>query len=323
MSKALRGDPNISAATRKKVIQQAAKIGYAPDPMLAALAAYRTSQRLPKFHAVLGWIHPHTEEEQRTLLRIASYPDYLVGAEARAAQLGYRVEQFWLADNQTERLARILLARGIHGVVIAPSAHERCELRNFPLMEFSAVSIGYTLRWPQLNMVTNDHFRTFIDAFHKLEGAGYRRIGCYLDARDNRRMEDRAISAWLGFSAGRDMPLLLYERADKETFLAWFNNNHLDAVIVGDLRTLRWLRDSGVQLPQRVGLAHYALPFNEKVVAGMYHNCQRSAEAAIDLLVSMLQRGERGIPAYPFRIMIDSVWFANGTVLKDAEKQTP
>jgi LacI family transcriptional regulator len=315
VSKALRGHAHISAATRAKVIRQAAKAGYVPDPMLTALAAYRTALRPAKFHAVLAWIHPHTTEQQRSLLKIGGYSDYFIGAEARAAQLGYRVEQFWLGDYPSDRLAEILCARGIEGIVIAPCAHDQCELQNFPFIRFSAVAIGYTLRWPRLNMVTNDHFRTFVDAVQRVEEAGYRRVGCYLHARDNRRMDERARSAWLAFSAGRDLPLLVYERSDKETFLAWFKENHLDAAIVGDRRTLKWLREAGARLPESVGLAHYALQSGEKALAGMYHNCQRTGEAAIDLLVSMLHRCERGLPEYPLRIMIDSSWSGNQTVL--------
>src|ERR1017187_4515828 len=88
VSKALRGHPHISASTRELVTRQAAKVGYVPDPMLSALAAYRTALRPAKFHSVLGWIHPHSKAEQESLLRFAGYTDYLAGAEARATQIG-------------------------------------------------------------------------------------------------------------------------------------------------------------------------------------------------------------------------------------------
>jgi DNA-binding LacI/PurR family transcriptional regulator len=316
VSKALSNHPHIAAETRKRVIRQAADAGYVPDPMLHALAAYRTALRPAKFHSVLAWIHPHAAAEQQSLLRFPGYPDYLSGAEARATKLGYRIEQFWLGDIRSERLAGILRARGIEGVVIAPCARERCELRDFSWQPFSAVTIGYTLRWPQLNMVTNDHFRTFLEIVQRLKEAGYRRIGFYLDACDNRRMEERARSAWLTFSGGVKLPLLVYEHANREEFLRWFKKNKCDAVIVGDRRAFQWLRESGAKLPDQVGVAQYALQSNEKVLAGTYHSCLQSGEAAVDLLVTMVQRRERGIPKLPLRIMLDGRWSANQTVVE-------
>jgi len=314
VSKALRGHPHIDPATRERVVREAERVGYVPDPLLSALAAYRTSLRPAKFQAVLAWVHPHPAKEQNELFKIPSYSDYVIGAETRAAQLGYRLEQFWMGDYPAGRFVQILHARGIEGIVIAPYAHERCELRNFPMDRFSAAAIGYTLRWPRINMVTNDHFRTFLDMLRKLDEAGYRRIGFYLDAHHNSRMDERSRSAWLTFSIGRDLPLFIYERFEKEPFLAWFKENQLDAVVVGDRRAHKWLKDSGTRSPEQVGVAHYSLPASEKILSGMYHNCKKSGEAAIDLVASMLQRCERGIPENPYRVMIDSCWLANQTV---------
>jgi hypothetical protein len=128
-------------------------------------------------------------------------------------------------------------------------------------------------------------------------------------------MEERARSAWLAFSGGLNLPLLVYECAGRREFLAWFKKHGCDAVIVGDRRALAWLQDLGAHMPEQVGVAQYALPPNEKVLAGMHHNCLRSGEAAIDLLVGMVQRRERGVPHLPLRIMIDSRWSVNQTVL--------
>ena len=71
-----------------------------------------------------------------------------------------------------------------------------------------------------------------------------------------------------------------------------------------------------MHVPERVGVAHYALQPHERVLAGMCHNCLNSGGAAVDLLVSMMQRAERGVPDVPLRIMIDSRWLTNQTVLK-------
>ena len=56
VSMALRNHPNIPPATRDRILKIAATLGYSPDPMLSALAAYRSRQRGPTFHGTLAWL---------------------------------------------------------------------------------------------------------------------------------------------------------------------------------------------------------------------------------------------------------------------------
>ncbi|HRE80630.1 MAG TPA: helix-turn-helix domain-containing protein, partial [Opitutaceae bacterium] len=56
VSMAFRNHPNIPAATRQRILQIAERMGYVPDPMLAALAAYRTRIRPSGYHGVIAWV---------------------------------------------------------------------------------------------------------------------------------------------------------------------------------------------------------------------------------------------------------------------------
>ena len=56
VSLALKHHPKIPAGTRERILGIAAKLGYAPDPMLSALSAYRSSQREKVFQGTLAWL---------------------------------------------------------------------------------------------------------------------------------------------------------------------------------------------------------------------------------------------------------------------------
>ena len=102
----------------------AVKLGYAPDPMLSALSAYRKSQRPAAFHANIGWINNHARPED---LYASDFLRYYQGAGERAKQLGYALEEIRLADISfnMKRLGRILDATGVKGLLLAPAAWPR------------------------------------------------------------------------------------------------------------------------------------------------------------------------------------------------------
>jgi len=56
VSMALRADKSIPEKTRNKILRISAKLGYRPDPMLLALAVYRSSSRPATFEGTLAWL---------------------------------------------------------------------------------------------------------------------------------------------------------------------------------------------------------------------------------------------------------------------------
>lgn len=128
VSLALRNHPRIAAETRERVQRAAAELGYRPDPMLAALNAYRVMKQPPRQSGVLAWL---TNYPTRDFWRDVSCECiYHQGAQRRAEARGYRLEH----------LAVDLLADMIHrnekGVLVLPqqllidgSWHEGSTLR--------------------------------------------------------------------------------------------------------------------------------------------------------------------------------------------------
>src|SRR5438128_7703876 len=56
VSLALSDSPRIPAKTKARIKRIAQELGYAPDPMLTALIAYRSQRRPAAFHGTLAWL---------------------------------------------------------------------------------------------------------------------------------------------------------------------------------------------------------------------------------------------------------------------------
>ncbi|HBR92692.1 MAG TPA: LacI family transcriptional regulator, partial [Opitutae bacterium] len=60
---ALKGSSIVSEATRAHVREIAEKIGYVPDPMLSALAKYRSPDKKQSYQGTLAWISASPKKE--------------------------------------------------------------------------------------------------------------------------------------------------------------------------------------------------------------------------------------------------------------------
>jgi len=312
VSKALKGDQAIAEATRERVASKARELGFSPDPMLTALASYRNRQRPESYRATLGWIYNHSRGEDMS--GFAGYEAYYAGATARAKDLGYRLEPFWMGDlKDAASLERILQARGIQGVVVAPQAEME---KTLPLdwSKFSAAAIGYTLAEPGIDRVTNDHFATMTGLLERLTEYGYRRIGCYLWQTDNERMARRARSAFEAVSRDLGSRVHLYRDFKPRQFLDWVQRYDFDAVVCRGAAQLEALVDAGYRVPDQMGLAGYALDENEQRISGMQHNNRRIGAAAIEWVSGKIQRSQFGRSEFPQRLLITSQWLDRQTL---------
>ena len=150
VSLAMRKHPSIPAATRERILKIADELGYRPDPMMSALSAYRREIRAPKYRATIAWLTNFAGRDEWK--QYYSFREIFDGANERAAQLGYKLDPFWLreAGMTVERATRVLTARNISGLLIAPQGRSHARLR-LDWSRFSSVAIGYTLTRPELH----------------------------------------------------------------------------------------------------------------------------------------------------------------------------
>src|SRR5690606_21270407 len=118
VSMALRNDPRITVAQRKRIQNVAQKMGYQTNALVAQLMAELRKSRKQKPRAPLDVINIwHTPVESN--LEISNTKSWLVGFEERATQLGYSIDRFWINEPGVKpaRLAGILEARNVQGVI--------------------------------------------------------------------------------------------------------------------------------------------------------------------------------------------------------------
>lgn len=318
VSRALRDDPVISAATRRRIKALAARRHYRPDPLLSALMVYR-SGRLPakSDRGLIAVLDPcHAITPSHTLVR------EIVGIRAQAHSLGYEVEVFPVdpADAAAQkRLSRVLYARGIRGVLVGPMPPGHSSLPGFDWSPFSVVALGYSLKTPQLHFIAQDHDGRCQMVYRRLRELGYRRIGyCNRHAieQNNRHLMLGAYLKCLyldGLSPDALPPLLYTNYADLNP-LAWLRHYHFDVVMTGLTNEFHVRLDSlRVPRSKRPALAGIVLPVDvepEKNLRwpGGVEDLRLVGSSAVNLLHQLVCQGHRGIPAQRQAILIEGRW---------------
>lgn len=325
VSLALRDDHSIPQKTRTRIQALAQKHRYRPDPMLAALNAYRVERAPSRFHGTLAWVTAFPEASAwRGMIQAEGY---FLGAQQRAEELGYQLAEIWATEPgvSASRLTNILLARGIQGLIIAPLPRAQGEL-SLKWEHFAAVTLGHTLAKPQIHMVMNHQFRNMKLLVQRLHSLGHRRIGFAMPAANDERVDHNYLGGyWVAQhdlpSAVVRLPPLLAENLDGPTFLRWFRKQKPDAVIVAARQAYEirgWLEDAGLRVPADVSLAVASIPHGDTTIGGIDEKVGRVGAMTVDTLVGMLHRNERGIPATPWRILSDGVWLPGKTILSRA-----
>jgi LacI family transcriptional regulator len=321
VSLALRDHPRIPDSTKQRIREAAKGLGYQPDAMLSALCAYRVMKRPPKEQTVIAWL---TNHHTPTAWRMSACTrDYFEGAAQRATERGYRLENFWLSEPGMtgERMSRILWTRGIQGVLLPPQEHlSRIDLA---WENLSAVTFGYTLAHPRLHLVSNHEYRTTGTLFGELEKRDYHRVGLVNLREHDKRVDNNWLAAYLveqtRLQPEHRLPPLVLEQWNTKTFLAWVEHYRPDAIVTRLPEVLRSLRRAGYRVPEEIGVAYHSLDEKSRSFSGMKKNSFQIGVMAVDLVVDMLHRNERGIPDCPYLLMVEGSWVEGNTLRQPPE----
>lgn len=317
-ARALKNDARISPKTCAKVKEAARKLGYMPDPMMSAFAAYRQKHQIPKFRGTLAWV---TNFPQRDGWHNLASDRYYAGAAQQAAELGYQLEEFWLHEPKmtAKRASQILFSRGIRGLLIAPQAHNRGHL-SLRWEDFSVVSFGYSMVRPKVHLVAPAHFRAVVTCFRQLRAMGHRKIGFYCEHSKDERNDRLWTSAFHSerelLPESREIPILTPKVYAAANLLQWYRRYRPTAIITTyqNPGPLQWLRNAKFRIPQDVSLAFLNTELTTINVAGINEQSAQIGIAAVNQLAGMLQRGERGLPDAPLRVLVEGVWADAPTV---------
>ncbi len=185
VSYALHNSPRVSEATRKLVAEKAKQYNYQQDGGLSELMTHLRIRRGYKESEIIGVLHDGVEgsEPWKLLPALAGFYRNVVH---RAEELGYSIASFPLhqPSMSAERLTRILVARGIRGLIIAlPSLAKQSKLEIEP-QHFAIAQCLHTIWEPNLPRVEPHHFENTMEAIHNLRALGYRSAGLILPGSD-------------------------------------------------------------------------------------------------------------------------------------------
>jgi LacI family transcriptional regulator len=314
VSLALRESREVSAATRRRLQRLAATRGYVPDPTLTKLMHHLRARAPQRFKATVCAL---SQTGPNALVDHNDYLNRLIGSlRARAESLGYGFDLINADDYPTRpQLQRVLLSRGIEGIVILPLRIPGGLDKRVGWERFSVVSAASSLLSPVFHSVMPHHFDNMLRACRALTTAGYRRIGFSISRHWNERVHNRwsGAYAWQNEFGGTERVTTLQrgdsgEPRDDDAFMAWLEHERPDAVVSETLdpalieATVRRLPRARQPL-----LVTMNLPSHVTAV-GIDQRADHIGAFAMELLAGMVTRGERGVPAAPHTTMINGTW---------------
>ena len=304
VSLALRNDRGVSMETRARIQDLARTMGYRPDPMLTHLMQHLRSHRSTKAGVNLAIL---STLDAPFVHRLTN------GAMARAARLGYVLDQIALRQfaNKPAALTRILVARGVAGVLLAPSAEPMDYSALLDWKKFAAVAMTYSVFQPRVHRVVTHHFDNAVKAFALLEQRGFKRLGLAM----TQDMEFRANHSYSGayFRTGRTgsqlAPILLLDTMSRHGIQTWFDKFRPQAIVVANAHQVRSDLLPALGPRRCAQTAFVGLDYEkEPGIAGMDQLFETIGSHAIDALVAQIHRNERGLPAHPTISMVEAQW---------------
>jgi LacI family transcriptional regulator len=316
VSLALRDSPGVSQAMREKIRRVAGEMGYVADPILQRLAEYRRKGGTAKLQSVIAWLN-HWDQPER-LRSYQEFEQYWRGAKLAAKRLGYHLEEFvWPADCPAKRAEEQLRERGVLGLLIPPHKPE-VKWGDFGWGKFSLMRFGLSVRRVDSNLVTADHQRAMVMAIKKIHDYGYRRIGLVYGEAHDRSMGGNFLGGFLWAQKLLGVEPLIppldseaktpeFAARSRQGLDAWMKKYQPDAILTTSSETPVFLRELGYQFPRDVTVASTS-PYDISVDAGIDQCPNAIGQIAAEMLIKQISLNERGEPADPCRILVESRW---------------
>lgn len=321
VSLALRDHPRIPEPRRREIQALAKKMGYRPNPAAATLSYQKRTTDRKAIHASIAWLN--LWQDPAELRKVALFNEYWKGAAACAEKFGYRLEEFALAETSSSRIEKILTARGVDAVLIAPQ-HYRLgmELRDFSWEKFCAMRTSRLPVEPALHLVTTDQAANAMLACDKMLAKGYQRIGFINYARSSGdriwRFESGFLTVQQELDEDARLPIYRLDAGDPASRAGlgeWIRRYRPDALLTLHADIQEIVETLGYRVPHDIGLATVNT-LDCRITAGIDQTPAEIGRCAVLKLLSLLHDNERGIPENVRETLIKGRW-TDGPTLPD------
>ncbi len=313
VSRALRNYHWTSNATAKKVQEIAKKLGYQTDARMSELMVHLRKRKQVSSRpslAVLYMLPSRLDFDSK------QGRNSITEAVRSAEEKGYSLEIFNLFDPQMtpRRLSQIWWNRNISGVIVHPLNRPQ-SLEGFQWHLFSWVAINYSMRAPDMNRVVIDYHQVTRLGITKALEQGSRRIGFVLPPGLDERTIFHYRSTYLGYRdlVGPDKlaPILFANPAEKAPFAKWLKEHNPDTIIApGTITTTeiskRLLAASPAQ--RRIKVINLSVDDPNGGQAGIYQDAEALGNEAVNHVIELIHRAEKGLPRHPKTVMLPGIW---------------
>ncbi|MFT6234949.1 MAG: DNA-binding LacI/PurR family transcriptional regulator [Lentimonas sp.] len=325
VSYALRNSHEVSEETRSHIQKLALEYGYRKNPFVSALITNRRSKRAGGLD-VIGLLTKFDQPLSQWKERHHFYSDLYEGMVKRAAELGFRIDEFPTFSGEGalngRQLSRVLTARGIRGVVLMPGGGFQRDFpfEGFDFSRFTVVAAAFHARKMHFHRTATDYSGGIELCLEEAIRCGYQRIGLAMNRKLDVNLRYAFSGRFLSWQSGQlkkhCVPLIsgLGDKLCKERFLAWYQKYKPDCILSPTAAVLNWLRGSGVAVPRDVGCIFVPVRQNADV-SGFDAHTHVVGRSTINLLARELFMNNLGLPADPEIVLIRGKWQPGNTVI--------
>ena len=169
------------------------------------------------------------------------------------------------------------------------------------------------------HLVASHHYAAVTEIIRNLRSRGYRRIGFCISEAVDQRMDHTYSAAYYvqreTWPANEHVPRYL-GREEAAPFGAWLKKCRPDSVIIPHFGFPKLLADLKIKMPEQLGAAIVSVVPDPELLAfsGVDDDSHEIGQVASSFLTAAIERGERGIPAHPQRILVAGFWREGSTL---------
>ncbi|MBC7369882.1 MAG: hypothetical protein H7343_24215 [Undibacterium sp.] len=109
-------------------------------------------------------------------------------------------------------------------------------------------------------------------------------------------------------------PLVTPQALTPEIFIPWFHQHRPDVVVGHVQEIVTWLRGAGVRVPTEPGFFNLNLTERTGPCVGLDLQPQQLGAVAVETVVGMMHRQERGVPDRAQSITLEASWHDGPTL---------
>ena len=313
VSMALRGHQRVSKTTIKTVKAAAKRIGYRTNPLIrSVMSLVRFSQFSKKNWITIAFIW--LEDTPESIAESNFLTKLIQSLIQRANSLGLNVEQFYLNNDgmTVQRLQKILIARGISGIIFSPSRQSSVVKLPFNWVKFTTVIIGHTPWEPEFNRVGHYQYSGMRRTLQNVFKAGYKKPALIIFENSNEQTLKSHESAFLAHyqdsKNGLKSIFHIAGDSDELRFKNWLKVLKPDSLISTSISTLNTHSEC---LKLFLTYPHACLDvFSGMNLAGIIQDFNAVGVNAVDLMITQLLHNDLGVPVRPKVVMLaEGEWY--------------